>query len=149
MLAIAPDPITQSLTLCVYACACVAWTSGTCCLQPTSVDDVGFARAIVTYMKTNYRVDSKKVCLFPCMFLGASFSFMSLKHCCLNLQPLYQTSTVFRCPLDFSIIFVFISFLNFCLHLCAGLGLRCVYCATHGAQEPCSVYSPVSAWRQI
>jgi len=37
----------------------VGWNAGTCCVG--NVDDVGFARAIVTYMQSNFNVDSKHV----------------------------------------------------------------------------------------
>jgi len=45
----------------VYPCGSegllgTAWNAGTCCLQPTTIDDVGFAKDIVTYMKTNFQV---------------------------------------------------------------------------------------------
>ena len=50
----------------IYPCATngligTAWNAGTCCLQPTTVDDVGFARAILDQMKTDFNVDGDKI----------------------------------------------------------------------------------------
>jgi len=45
----------------VYPCGSdgligTAWNAGTCCMQPIQVDDVGFARDIVTFMQKNFKV---------------------------------------------------------------------------------------------
>jgi len=36
-----------------------AWNAGTCCF--TDVDDLGFTRAMVSFLQTNFRVDAKRV----------------------------------------------------------------------------------------
>jgi len=38
-----------------------AWNAGTCCLQPTTVDDVAFARGMVDYMSQNCAVDNSRI----------------------------------------------------------------------------------------
>jgi poly(3-hydroxybutyrate) depolymerase len=50
----------------VYPCGSdgligTAWNAGTCCLFPSEVDDVGFARAIVQKMQGDFRVDTTRV----------------------------------------------------------------------------------------
>jgi poly(3-hydroxybutyrate) depolymerase len=56
----------------VYPCATTgwigtAWNAGTCCLQPTSVDDVAFTSAMISFIELNFRVDSTR-------FFAAGFS---------------------------------------------------------------------------
>jgi len=38
-----------------------AWNAGTCCLNPSSIDDVALTRQMLQTMQTNYAVDAKRV----------------------------------------------------------------------------------------
>jgi poly(3-hydroxybutyrate) depolymerase len=38
-----------------------AWNAGTCCLNPSAIDDVAFTREMLQTMQTNYLVDAKRV----------------------------------------------------------------------------------------
>lgn len=51
--------------LLVYPCSTsgalgTAWNAGTCCLQPTTVDDQAFARGIVAFMQTAFHIDTRR-----------------------------------------------------------------------------------------
>jgi len=60
-------PLTEIYNfLYVYPCATVGpigtgWNAGTCCIQPTKVDDVEFTRLIINDMFANFRVNTSQV----------------------------------------------------------------------------------------
>jgi poly(3-hydroxybutyrate) depolymerase len=50
----------------VYPCGSqgllgTAWNAGTCCLAPSSIDDVGFAKDIVSFMQKNFAVKDENI----------------------------------------------------------------------------------------